>query len=102
MLILTGAGIFLEIKFKEHLFRHLKARLFWALFWLAVTLLWDVYAVPNRHWVFTGKGIIGLYIGIFPFEEILWYFVVPYFCLTVYEAAHGFMDHKRRRRAKIK
>ncbi|OGZ00041.1 MAG: hypothetical protein A3B13_02825 [Candidatus Liptonbacteria bacterium RIFCSPLOWO2_01_FULL_45_15] len=93
--ILLVTGIALEIIFREHLFKHLKARIFWALIYLAIGTIWDVYALAEQHWIFTGKGILGLYIGIIPLEEFLWYLIVPYFCLTVYKTAHVILDKRR-------
>ena len=93
--ILLIVGIILEILFKEHLFIHLLALIYWSLVYLSIGVVWDVYALAEKHWVFTGKGILNWYIGIIPFEELLWYLVVPYFCLTVYVTAHAILDKKR-------
>lgn len=93
--ILLAIGVSLEIIFREHLFKHLKARLVWALVFLFIGTLWDQYAIPTEHWVFTGKGILGIYIGVIPLEEFLWFLVVPYFCLTVYKTIHIVFDKNK-------
>lgn len=82
-------GIIIEIIYRERLFKHLKARIMWALVFLFIGTLWDQYAIPNGHWAFTGKGILGIYIGVIPLEEFLWFLIVPYFCLTVYKAVEA-------------
>ena len=94
--ILLIIGITLEFFFKEHLFHFLKARIMWALVFLVVGTIWDTYAIPNGHWVFTGKGILGVYIGVIPLEEFMWFLIVPYFCLVLYEMTHIIFDKKRK------
>ncbi|MBL8030369.1 MAG: lycopene cyclase domain-containing protein [Candidatus Doudnabacteria bacterium] len=93
-LILLVFGLIVEFIYREHLFKHLKARLVWALVFLFIGTLWDQYAIPNGHWVFTGKGILGIYVGVIPIEEFMWFLIVPYFCLTIYRAVE--VDRKTR------
>ncbi|MEK7161758.1 MAG: lycopene cyclase domain-containing protein [Patescibacteria group bacterium] len=62
-------GLILESIYHEHLFKHLKARIMWALVFLFIGTVWDQYAIPNHHWDFTGKGILGIYVGVIPFED---------------------------------
>ena len=93
--ILLVIGIILEIIFREHLFKHLGARVCWALMYLTIGIAWDIYALVEKHWIFTGKGILNWYIGIIPFEEFLWYLIVPYFCLTIYKTTHVVFDKRR-------
>jgi len=50
-------ALFIEWKFKEHLFRSLKARFLCAAIALFSITIWDLYAIPHRHWIFTGKKI---------------------------------------------
>lgn len=85
-IILLMCGIAIEIVFREHLFRHRSARIMWALIFLFIGTVWDQYAIPHEHWIFTGKGILGLYIEVIPIEEFMWFLIVPYFCLTVYKS----------------
>ena len=93
-IILLAAGLILEAIFHEHLFRYLKARIMWALVFLFIGTVWDQYAIPAHNWVFTGKGTIGLYVGVIPLEEFLWFLIVPYFCLTVYKTLHMVLNKK--------
>jgi lycopene cyclase domain-containing protein len=94
-LVLLAAGITLEYIYREHLFRHLKARIMWALVFLFIGTVWDQYALVARHWVFTGKGILGIYIGVMPIEDFLWFLAVPYFCLTVYKTVQIVLRRKK-------
>jgi len=95
-----AAGIFLviaitlEITFREHLFRHLKARLTWVLAFVVLAAPWDALAIKAHHWIFPGQGILKIYVGVIPIEEFLWYIIVPYFSLTVYKTIHVVFDKK--------
>ena len=89
---------FIEWAFKEHLFRSLHARIFCALIALASITIWDLYAIPQKHWMFTGKGISGVYIGPIPIEEFFWALFVPYLWVTIYKAVHIVLDKKRIRK----
>lgn len=86
---LLVVALFLEIKYKEHLFKFWKERIFWILISLMVGIPWDMYAIPREHWIFTGRGILGIIVlnGI-PVEEFLWFLIVPYFWITIYHTIH--------------
>jgi len=90
-------AIFLEWKFKEHLFRSLKARIICAIIALLSITAWDLYAIPRRHWIFTGQGISGIYFGPIPIEEFFWALFVPYLWVTIYKAVHIMFDKKQKR-----
>jgi lycopene cyclase domain-containing protein len=92
--ILLVAALTLEVIYREHLFKHLKARIVWIFVFLLVGIIWDTYGLIHGHWVFTGKGILGIYIGVLPLEDFLWFLAVPYFCLTVYKTVHIVSDKK--------
>ena len=93
--ILLVAGLLIEHIYREHLFRTLKARIMWSLVFLFIGTVWDQYGIYNHHWDFPGQGILGIKIGIIPFEEFLWYLIVPYFCLTVYKAVQVSFKYKK-------
>lgn len=94
--VLVLVSVLLEVAFKEHLFRSFKQRALWVFLALVIGIAWDMYAIPNGHWVFPGGGILGIYFykGI-PVEELLWFLVVPYFFLTVYATAHGMITKRK-------
>jgi len=92
--ILLVAALTLEVIYHEHLFKHLKARIVWIFVFLLVGIIWETYGIIRGHWVFTGKGILGIYIGVVPLEDFLWLLVMPYFCLTVYKTIHIISDKK--------
>lgn len=84
----------IESVFKEHLFKSLRGRIICALIALFGITIWDLYAIPNGHWIFTGKGILGIYVGPIPVEEFLWAMFVPYLWVTIYKAVHIIADKK--------
>ena len=92
--IFLAAAIILEIIFKEKLFHSFKERILWVLIFLLVGAPWDALAIMNKHWIFPGQGILGIYIGVIPIEEFLWYMIIPYFALTVFKAIHSTFDKK--------
>lgn len=92
--ILLAAAIILEIIFKEKLFHNFKERIIWVAVFVLIGTVWDTWALINSHWVFTGRGILGIYIGVIPLEEFIWYLVVPYFAITVYKTIHIISDSK--------
>lgn len=98
--LLLIASLFLEYFFRERLFHSLKERVLWASAALIIGIPWDWYAIPRQHWTFSGKGILGIYFGPLPIEELLWFLVVPYFWLTVYEAIHTRNDLRGKKKWK--
>jgi lycopene cyclase domain-containing protein len=93
-LILLVIALLLEYIYHEHLFKHLAVRLMWVFLFFILGLTWDIYGLYFRNWVFTGKGILGLYVWIVPIEDFLWLLIVPYFCLTVYKTFHIIFNQK--------
>lgn len=52
-----------------------------ALFYIA----WDMYFTDLKVWDFNPRYISGYHIGNLPVEEVLFFFVVPYCCMFIYE-----------------
>ena len=48
-------------------------------------LICDLFATYKQIWIFPGNGIIGLRFFWLPIEEFLFFMVVPYFVLVLYE-----------------
>jgi lycopene cyclase domain-containing protein len=100
LFFVVALAVFIEWFFKEHLFRSLKARFLCAFIALVSITIWDLYAIPNRHWIFTGRGITGIYIGPIPIEEFFWALFVPFLWVTIYRAVHIIFD-KRKTKKKL-
>lgn len=95
VLFLSLLCVLLEIIFKEHLFNSFKERILWVSLCLILGISWDMYSMPKQHWVFSGKGILGVYFyNVIPIEEILWFLVVPYFFITIYKTIKIMMGKK--------
>lgn len=59
-----------------------------------IFLVWDSWAVSSGDWRFNDKYIIGIKFWNLPLEEILFFFVVPYSCLFIYEVICFFQVDK--------
>ena len=50
-----------------------------------IYVVWDIYFTHNGVWWFNEKYITGIKIANLPIEEVLFFFVVPYCCVFIYE-----------------
>jgi len=48
-------------------------------------IIWDIYFTSKGVWSFNEKYITGIKLFNIPLEEILFFFVVPYCCVFIYE-----------------
>lgn len=48
-------------------------------------ILWDIYFVSKGIWSFNERYITGIKLYNIPLEEIMFFFVVPYCCVFIYE-----------------
>ncbi len=53
-------------------------------------LLWDAYFTDNHIWGFTEEHITKIYLYNLPVEEVLFFFLVPYSCVFIYEVLIGY------------
>ena len=53
-------------------------------------LLWDAYFTDNHIWGFTEEHIAKIYLYNLPVEEVLFFFLVPYSCVFIYEVLIGY------------
>ncbi len=53
-------------------------------------LLWDAYFTDNHIWGFTEEHIAKIYLYNLPVEEVLFFFLVPYSCVFIYEVLSGY------------
>ncbi|MCW8850017.1 MAG: lycopene cyclase domain-containing protein [Melioribacteraceae bacterium] len=54
-------------------------------------LIWDA-AVTDRHWFFASEYTLGFRLFGLPFEEILFFFTVPYACLFTWQMVKKYYD----------
>lgn len=48
-------------------------------------MAWDMYFTKQGVWWFNEKYISGIHMGNLPLEEVLFFFIVPYCCVFIYE-----------------
>jgi lycopene cyclase domain-containing protein len=62
-------------------------------------IIWDIYFVSKAVWSFNDKYTTGWHLFNLPVEEVLFFFVVPYCCLFIYECIRcyfpGLRDKKQ-------
>ncbi|MEO8768498.1 MAG: lycopene cyclase domain-containing protein [Ferruginibacter sp.] len=51
----------------------------------AFYIVWDIYFTSKNVWSFNTAYITGIKIANLPVEEVLFFFIVPYCCLFIYE-----------------
>ncbi|HEY4484197.1 MAG TPA: lycopene cyclase domain-containing protein [Candidatus Paceibacterota bacterium] len=95
LLVMLVTALIIEKVFHEHLFHSFKERSLCIIIAVVAIMVWDFYGIPREHWIFTGKGISGIFIGPMPIEEIGWTLFVPYLWVTIYIAIHSIFDKKR-------
>ena len=57
-------------------------------------IIWDAYAVSNKHWSFDSNQILGIY-GPFkiPLEEFLFFIIVPIAAIMTIEGVRAVKKH---------
>ncbi len=48
-------------------------------------IVWDIYFTSEGVWTFNEDHITGVQLGNLPVEEVLFFFIVPYCCVFIYE-----------------
>ena len=48
-------------------------------------IIWDIYFTANGVWSFNENYVCGIKLFNLPIEEVLFFFVVPYCCVFIYE-----------------
>ena len=57
----------------------------------AVFIIWDIYFTKHNVWWFNRDYVTGLFISGLPIEEWLFFIIIPYCCLFIYEVARAYM-----------
>jgi lycopene cyclase domain-containing protein len=53
-------------------------------------IIWDFYFTAQGVWSFNEAYITGIKLYNLPVEEVLFFFIVPYCCLFIYECIHSY------------
>lgn len=56
-------------------------------------LLWDELFTQWSVWGFTEKYLFGVYLGSLPIEEILFFVIVPYNCIFIFEVLKAYFNN---------
>lgn len=88
MIAFTIVGSFwLELILKVGVLRRIKRVVMSILPIAAVFIIWDLYAISRGHWHFDRNQVLGIFTpGGIPFEEILFFTVVPLAAIMTIEA----------------
>jgi lycopene cyclase domain-containing protein len=78
-------GLFIEWKYKIHLYHSRKERIVATLVMFVIGAAWDNFSTWRGHWMFPVEGTIGIKIGFIPIEEYFFILIVPFWVLTVYK-----------------
>ena len=94
VIIGTIAGpFFLSFDKKVHFYTNWKA-LFPALLLIGTAfLIWDEYFTINHIWGFNKTYLSGIFLGHLPLVEVLFFLVVPYACVFVYEVLKAYFPN---------
>lgn len=91
MLAFTVVGSFwLEIALKVRVLRRIR-RAMTAIAPVALCfLIWDAYAIANKHWFFDKEQIIGVFGPLnIPLEEYLFFIIIPLAAIMTIEAVRA-------------
>jgi len=96
IIIGTIAGpLLLSFDKKVHFYTNWKA-LFPALLVVGTAfLIWDNYFTHQSIWGFTPEYLCGIYIDQLPLEECLFFLVVPYACVFIYEVLKAYFPKRK-------
>ncbi len=61
----------------------------------AIYIFWDVLATKAGHWSFNEKYVTGIFVFNLPLEEILFFFVIPFCSLFLWESVKFIKRQKR-------
>jgi lycopene cyclase domain-containing protein len=56
-------------------------------------LIWDMFFTYHKIWGFTPDYLANIYLYNLPIEEVLFFFLVPYACIFIYEVLLAYFPH---------
>lgn len=59
-----------------------------------VFIIWDIYFTRHNVWWFNNEFVTGWFIAGLPIEEWLFFFVIPYCCMFIYEVSRAYFTRE--------
>lgn len=87
MLVVVFGTVLINLVFNLKPIRKMKRVLLSILPVAFVFVLWDVFAVYRGHWSFNMEHMLGFVLVNQPLEEIVFFFAVPFYYITIWELA---------------
>ena len=88
-----GFPLALSFDRKVAFYKKWKALLPGLLFTAMVFVIWDVWFTREGVWSFNPDYLIGVYILNLPIEEWMFFFVVPFACVFIYECLIAYFQY---------
>jgi lycopene cyclase domain-containing protein len=79
---------------KVAFFRYWKALFPATLITAAIFITWDIYFTRHDVWWFNKDYVTGLFIAGLPVEEWLFFIIIPYCCIFIYEVARAYLKRE--------
>jgi len=96
-LLLAGsvlAPFALSFDKKVAFYRRWKALFPATLITAAVFIVWDIYFTKHNVWWFNKDFVTGLFIAGLPIEEWLFFIIIPYCCIFIYEVSRAYLKRE--------
>jgi lycopene cyclase domain-containing protein len=95
MLAVVFGTFLLNIIFRLKPIRNLRRVLSSIIPVTAVFIIWDIFAVYRDHWSFNAEHTLGLIFINLPLEEIVFFFAVPFYYITIWELTKKLFGGKK-------
>ena len=80
----------LEVVMRSRVYRRWKRLLLTVLLVVPLFVIWDLYAISQRHWWFDESRITGVkFPGNLPLDEVLFFITIPIVSVLTYEAVRA-------------
>lgn len=93
LLLIGSIAMPLALSFdkKVAFFRHWNALFPATIITAAIFIAWDIYFTRHNVWWFNKEYVTGFFIAGLPIEEWLFFIVIPYCCIFIYEVARAYL-----------
>ena len=91
--LLLLMSLVLKAKYKVKVFNSFKEACNFYLIVFLIGTIWDNFAVWRGHWLYPGKGILGIFVGLIPLEDYAFAIVTSYSVIVVYKVVQKTSPH---------